>query len=125
MDLKLVALLNAAVFLCLLYLSEAFSASSVSCCTELGDHIPKRMLRRAKSYKIQQSNGICNLRAIVLYTKHKILCVNPKNRIIKKWIQKKERDKIKKKPTGVSKRKRKQKKKQHKKKSKMQKQNSS
>ncbi|XP_053313927.1 C-C motif chemokine 28 [Spea bombifrons] len=105
MDLRLVNLLVLAAFFCYLQLSEAFINSKIQCCTEYSDRIPKKVLQRVKSYKIQQANGICNLRAVVLYTRHKTLCMNPKNKHVMRWIKKKNKDQCQKTSTCVGKKK--------------------
>ncbi|KAM4709077.1 C-C motif chemokine 28 [Discoglossus pictus] len=91
MDLRIVSLIATTIILFILQLSEAFSSSNVSCCTELGNHMPKRLLQRVKKYEIQKNNGICDLQAIVLYTKRKIFCMNPQNPTLQKWIEMKKK----------------------------------
>ncbi|KAG8456661.1 hypothetical protein GDO86_002444, partial [Hymenochirus boettgeri] len=81
-----------------------FFTANVGCCTEQSDHISKRLLQRVKSYAIQQNNGICDIRAILLYTKHKVLCANPNNVLIHKWIQKNKPNQYKKKISSMKRR---------------------
>ncbi|XP_040194971.1 C-C motif chemokine 28 isoform X2 [Rana temporaria] len=83
------ALRLASSFLCLLCLTEAFSAFSSSCCTELGERISKNTLKKVIRYKIQRRDGLCHLQAFVLYTKEKTLCVSPKSKRVRTWIAKK------------------------------------
>ncbi|CAJ0952026.1 unnamed protein product [Ranitomeya imitator] len=80
----------AAVLLCTLYVSDAaFSISSTSCCTQLGEKISRKHLEKVKRYEIQKQDGNCHLQAIVLYTNDQTLCINPKNLRVQQWIQRK------------------------------------
>ncbi|XP_063310096.1 C-C motif chemokine 28 [Pelobates fuscus] len=78
-------------FICYLQLSEAFMSYQIQCCTEYRDHIPKKVLKRVETYKIQAANGICDVRAIVLRTKRRTICINPTNKQVLKWIEKKKK----------------------------------
>ncbi|OCU02557.1 C-C motif chemokine 28 [Xenopus laevis] len=85
---KPLAWLSAALFLGLVPISEEFFSGSISCCTEHSDKVSQGLLQRVRKFEIQQNNGICNIRAVVLYTKHKALCVNPNNVLLNEWIEK-------------------------------------
>ncbi|KAE8636386.1 hypothetical protein XENTR_v10002968 [Xenopus tropicalis] len=112
MDIKPRAWLSAALFLGLLQISEEFFSGSISCCTEHSDQISRGLLQRVRKFEIQQNNGLCNIRAVVLYTKHKVLCANPDNVLLNQWIEKRKgKEKKKKNISWGSKKKRKGKKK--------------
>nr|XP_033787732.1 C-C motif chemokine 28 [Geotrypetes seraphini] len=81
MDMKVIAVLI--LLHMMMQLSEPLSASSPSCCTEVANHISKKILRRVLRYEKQTADGICVLSAIILYTRHKKLCAKPKIQLIK------------------------------------------
>ncbi|XP_030048960.1 C-C motif chemokine 28 [Microcaecilia unicolor] len=89
MDMKVIAVL---IFLHMMQLSEPLTGSSSSCCTEVANHVSKKLLRRVLRFEMQRAVGICPLPAIVLYTRHKKLCANPKIQLIKKWRKKNDKN---------------------------------
>ncbi|KAG9488236.1 hypothetical protein GDO78_007827, partial [Eleutherodactylus coqui] len=57
------------------------------CCTQLGEHVSKTLLRKVKSYEIQKQDGTCHLQAVLLHLQHKTLCVSPENKLLQQWIK--------------------------------------
>ncbi|XP_075432021.1 C-C motif chemokine 28 [Ascaphus truei] len=90
----------AAVLLGFLHLSEALSLPNVNCCTEVSQDITDVILERVLGFELQESDGICNLRAVRLYTRRKTLCANPDHTIVKNWMEQKRDVKPKKKGAG-------------------------
>ncbi|XP_078533418.1 C-C motif chemokine 28 [Lissotriton helveticus] len=88
----LTALAGLVLACCWFQPSEAFSPNGISCCTEVGDHLSMKALRRVLSCEIQRADGVCDIAAVVLHTKYKILCANPNNKNVKRWMKKKCRD---------------------------------
>ncbi|XP_029433697.1 C-C motif chemokine 28 isoform X2 [Rhinatrema bivittatum] len=82
MDVKITAVL---VLLYLMQLSEPLTGSTSDCCTQLANHISKKILRRVLRFDMQRADGLCAVSALVLHTRHKKLCVNPKIQSINKW----------------------------------------
>ncbi|XP_073536398.1 C-C motif chemokine 28 [Phyllobates terribilis] len=83
----------AALLLCVLYVADAaFSSSSTSCCTQLGEKISKTLLKKVNRYEIQKQDGNCHLQAVVLYLNRKTLCISPKNLRVQKWIKRKNKE---------------------------------
>ncbi|XP_060092428.1 C-C motif chemokine 28 [Heteronotia binoei] len=74
----------------ILHISEAMFPVIVDCCTEVARHIPRRRLRTVVKFKIQKGE-VCKIPAVILYTKHKKLCVSPQNKHVKRWIKQKEK----------------------------------
>uniref|UniRef100_A0A8C3RK68 C-C motif chemokine n=1 Tax=Chelydra serpentina TaxID=8475 RepID=A0A8C3RK68_CHESE len=60
---------------------------SFNCCTEASQHVPRRLLRKVIKFEIQKDDGMCNIPAVILYVKHKKLCVSSHNKTIKKWMK--------------------------------------
>ncbi|XP_069483332.1 C-C motif chemokine 28 [Ambystoma mexicanum] len=83
MNANVLALL--ALLVCCFQLSNAINSRGISCCTEVGNHISRKILSRVQRCEIQREDGLCNIAAVVLYTKKKTLCVNPKNKHVRKW----------------------------------------
>ncbi|NXJ00973.1 CCL28 protein, partial [Psophia crepitans] len=67
---------------------SALFPGAFSCCTEISDEIPGRILQRVQRFEIQKADGLCHLEAAILYIKGRKFCVNPRNRKFKKWRQK-------------------------------------
>nr|XP_056705030.1 C-C motif chemokine 28 [Euleptes europaea] len=78
----------AAFALLILHVSEAIFPVIVDCCTEVAYHISRRRLRTVVKFKIQKDE-VCKIPAVILYTKHKKLCVSPQNKHVKRWIKQK------------------------------------
>ncbi|XP_077203185.1 C-C motif chemokine 28 [Paroedura picta] len=72
----------------ILHVSEAIFPVIVDCCTEVAYQIPRRRLRTVVKFKIQKDD-LCRIPAVILYTKHKKLCVSPQNKHVKRWIKQK------------------------------------
>ncbi|XP_077058833.1 C-C motif chemokine 25b [Siphateles boraxobius] len=73
------------VFLLLLacmYPSVA-QGSYENCCLKYIVGVRKSMRRNIKSYRVQETDGGCNIRAIVLKLKRKTLCADPRQQ----WVQ--------------------------------------
>ncbi|XP_075043139.1 C-C motif chemokine 27 [Mixophyes fleayi] len=60
---------------------------SISCCTRLAKRIPKNMLKHVTKVRSQKKDGICSLRAIVLYVENKQRCMDPKNKVLQLWLK--------------------------------------
>uniref|UniRef100_A0A8C8RAU2 C-C motif chemokine n=1 Tax=Pelusios castaneus TaxID=367368 RepID=A0A8C8RAU2_9SAUR len=87
MDLKLASLF-AALALVVVHTSEATLFPVVfNCCTEVSQHVPRRLLQKVQKFEIQKDDGVCNLQAVILYVNHKRLCVSTQNKNIKKWMK--------------------------------------
>ncbi|KAK1174427.1 C-C motif chemokine 28-like [Acipenser oxyrinchus oxyrinchus] len=78
--------------LALLVIFSAFGittteASLASCCSQTGTRIPMRLLKRVNKFDIQKSDGICDIKAVILYYRRKKFCADPENNSLKKWIR--------------------------------------
>ncbi|XP_054843151.1 C-C motif chemokine 28 [Eublepharis macularius] len=69
--------------------SNAMFPVIVDCCTEVAHNIPRRRLRTVEKFKIQKGE-VCKIPAVILYTKHKKLCVSLQNKHVKRWIKQKD-----------------------------------
>ncbi|KAJ1210170.1 hypothetical protein NDU88_005538 [Pleurodeles waltl] len=87
MDPKVLTVLAGLVLLRWFQPSEAFSPNGISCCTEVGNHISKKALSRVLNCEIQRADGVCDIAAVVLHTKHKILCASPNSKHVKRWMK--------------------------------------
>ncbi|XP_041106591.1 C-C motif chemokine 28-like [Polyodon spathula] len=83
MDPKILVLL---VILTAVGITEAVLAS---CCSQTGTRIPMRLLKRVNKFEIQKSNGICDIKAVILHYRRKKFCADPENNTLKKWIRQK------------------------------------
>ncbi|XP_068127919.1 C-C motif chemokine 28 isoform X2 [Hyperolius riggenbachi] len=99
MDVTMTVLRLAALFLCALYITEAFSGSSSTCCTQLGKKVSKKVLQKVIDIKKQKKDGVCHLQAFVLYTRERTLCVSTRNKQVKKkWIEMQDKEASTRKP---------------------------
>ncbi|KAM5330038.1 C-C motif chemokine 28 [Glossophaga mutica] len=78
------AALAACVALCP---SEAILPIASSCCTEVSQHIPRRLLERVNVCRIQRADGDCDLAAVILHLKRRRICVSPHSRAVKQWMK--------------------------------------
>ncbi|XP_040191559.1 C-C motif chemokine 27 [Rana temporaria] len=69
-------------------LCQGMPIRTVSCCTKLAKHIPKNLLKNVMKVRFQKRDGLCNLRAIVLYVGRQQKCVDPNNKALIGWIKK-------------------------------------
>ncbi|XP_029442568.1 C-C motif chemokine 27-like [Rhinatrema bivittatum] len=58
-----------------------------TCCTEVARAVPRRMFTRVKKVTFQLNDGVCKVEAAVLTLKNKKLCIDPKNKDLMKWLQ--------------------------------------
>ncbi|XP_067401774.1 C-C motif chemokine 28 [Emydura macquarii macquarii] len=87
MDLKLVTLFAALAFV-VVHTSEAtLFPVAFNCCTEVSQHVSRKLLKEVLQFEIQKDDGVCNLPAVILYVKQKKLCVSTQNKNIKKWMK--------------------------------------
>ncbi|XP_048451336.1 C-C motif chemokine 28-like [Rhincodon typus] len=86
MELKLVALLLIS-FTVLLHTAEAMPTSRVAnCCTRVSNKINLRMLKSVKSFEIQHQRA-CTIKAVILHMARCIICIDPNNAALQKWMQ--------------------------------------
>ncbi|OCU02761.1 C-C motif chemokine 28-like [Xenopus laevis] len=71
-----------------LYCTDGLPTNFAHCCTEVARRIPQNLLPRVTGVQIQKSDGICNIRAVVLQVNNKKICMDPKNRSLQKWMKK-------------------------------------
>ncbi|XP_051017750.1 C-C motif chemokine 25 [Acomys russatus] len=57
------------------------------CCLGYQPRIKWTILRHALRYSWQDVNGSCNLRAVIFYFRHKVLCGNPEDRNVKRAMK--------------------------------------
>ncbi|XP_041087343.1 C-C motif chemokine 28-like [Polyodon spathula] len=81
MDLRILALL---VLFSAVGITEA---SLASCCSQTGTSIPMRLLKKINKFDIQKSDGICDIKAVILHYRRKKFCADPENSTLKKWIR--------------------------------------
>ncbi|XP_068128471.1 C-C motif chemokine 27 [Hyperolius riggenbachi] len=67
---------------------QGMPTHSVSCCTKLAKNFPKNLLKQVTKVRFQKKDGVCNLRAIVLYIGNQQKCVDPQNKTVQTWIKK-------------------------------------
>ncbi|XP_040276773.1 C-C motif chemokine 28-like [Bufo bufo] len=67
---------------------QGLAPSSASCCTQVAKHIPRNMLQQVTKVQLQKKDGICNIKAIVLHVDNQLKCMDPKNRLLQKWVRK-------------------------------------
>ncbi|KAE8636877.1 hypothetical protein XENTR_v10003182 [Xenopus tropicalis] len=84
----ILVLLLCATLCCVLYCADGLPTNFAHCCTEVARRIPRNLLPHVTGMRIQKNNGICNIRAVVLHVNNKQICLDPKNRSLQKWIQK-------------------------------------
>ncbi|XP_037020322.2 C-C motif chemokine 28 [Artibeus jamaicensis] len=70
-----------------LYPSEAILPIASSCCTEVSQHISRRLLERVNVCRIQRADGDCDLAAVILHFKRRRICVSPHSRTVKQWMK--------------------------------------
>ncbi|KAJ8011486.1 hypothetical protein DPEC_G00058720 [Dallia pectoralis] len=71
-----------------LYLSLA-QGSYEDCCLKYVHHMKPSSLRMVMSYRMQETDGGCNIPAVVLTMKKgKLICVDPKHQWVKNLIAK-------------------------------------
>ncbi|XP_073467709.1 C-C motif chemokine 27 [Aquarana catesbeiana] len=85
--LKLLALVALSMVL-ISALGQGMPIYTMSCCTQLAKHLPKNLLKNVTKVRFQKRDGICNLRAIVLYVGKKQKCMDPNNKALIAWIKK-------------------------------------
>ncbi|KAF6123482.1 C-C motif chemokine ligand 28 [Phyllostomus discolor] len=78
------AALAACVALCP---SDAILPIASSCCTEVSQHISRRLLQRVSVCHIQRADGDCDLAAVILHIKRRRICVSPHSRTVKQWMK--------------------------------------
>ncbi|XP_051950984.1 C-C motif chemokine 28-like [Xyrauchen texanus] len=49
-----------------------------NCCVKLSKNIPKHLLLQVSRYEIQTRYGACDMDAVIIHLKGKILCAHPK-----------------------------------------------
>ncbi|XP_048224203.1 C-C motif chemokine 28 [Perognathus longimembris pacificus] len=79
--------LMALVLCVVLPASQAILPIASSCCTEVSQHISRRLLERVNACRIQRADGDCDLAAVVLHVKHRRICVSPHSHTIKQWLR--------------------------------------
>ncbi|XP_036894362.1 C-C motif chemokine 28 [Sturnira hondurensis] len=70
-----------------LYPSDAILPIASSCCTEVSQHISRRLLERVNVCRIQRADGDCDLAAVILHVKRRRICASPHSRIVKQWMK--------------------------------------
>nr|XP_004664970.1 C-C motif chemokine 28 [Jaculus jaculus] len=80
------ALLAVAVCLALRGTKAVLPLAS-SCCTEVSQHISRRLLGRVNSCRIQRADGDCDLSAVILHIRRRRVCVSPHNHVLKQWMK--------------------------------------
>ncbi|NXP43948.1 CCL28 protein, partial [Heliornis fulica] len=59
-----------------------------SCCTEISNGIPRRILQRVEKFEIQKADGLCHLEAIILHVKGRKFCVSPRvHQLVENWMK--------------------------------------
>ncbi|XP_078071600.1 C-C motif chemokine 28-like [Mustelus asterias] len=87
MELKLAVLLLASVTT-LLHISTAIpNTQVVNCCTQVANKMNPRILKIAKGFEIQRDH-ICAIKAVIVHTLKRALCLNPSNKHVQKWMKK-------------------------------------
>ncbi|XP_021490113.1 C-C motif chemokine 27 isoform X5 [Meriones unguiculatus] len=62
--------------------------SSTTCCTQLyRQPLPSRLLRRIVQVELQEADGDCHLKAVVLHLARRSVCVHPQNRSLARWFE--------------------------------------
>ncbi|XP_070592485.1 C-C motif chemokine 28 [Erythrolamprus reginae] len=69
------------------HMSDAIFPVFFDCCTEVAQHIPKRLLRRVVKFEIQKTGDFCRIPAVILHTRRKKLCVSSFNKHVKRWMK--------------------------------------
>ncbi|XP_024427703.1 C-C motif chemokine 28 [Desmodus rotundus] len=67
--------------------SEAILPIASSCCTEVSQHVSRRLLGKVNVCRIQRADGDCDLAAIILHVKRRRICVSPHSRTVKQWMK--------------------------------------
>lgn len=67
---------------------EAILPIASSCCTQVSQHVPRRLLERVNVCRVQRADGDCDLAAVILHIRHRRICVSPHSHTIKQWMKK-------------------------------------
>ncbi|XP_014316902.1 C-C motif chemokine 28 isoform X1 [Myotis lucifugus] len=59
-----------------------------SCCTAVSHHVPRRLLDRVHTCRIQRADGDCDLAAVILHVRHRRICASPHSHTVKQWMKK-------------------------------------
>ncbi|XP_019373445.1 PREDICTED: C-C motif chemokine 28 [Gavialis gangeticus] len=62
---------------------------SFNCCTEVSHYVPRSLLRQVQMFEIQKEDGVCHLPAVILYVRYEWLCASPRNKNVRRWLQRK------------------------------------
>ncbi|XP_005999079.1 C-C motif chemokine 28-like [Latimeria chalumnae] len=87
MGIKVILLFTVTILAVMEYL-EAIPMSHMNCCTQVSNSVTKSLLRKVERVQIQDHDGICHMKAMVLHIKGRKLCVNPRNKLLLKWLRK-------------------------------------
>ncbi|XP_042192239.1 C-C motif chemokine 28-like [Callorhinchus milii] len=86
MDTKIILLLLVTA-LAALHTTQGFPAfPPISCCTRVVNYFTKHLGKRVTKVEIQKTNH-CTIKAVVLHTSKRKLCVDPNNKALKKWLK--------------------------------------
>ncbi|KAM5193769.1 C-C motif chemokine 27 [Mantella aurantiaca] len=85
--LKLLALVALSLAM-IMELCQGLPIYTMACCTQLAKHMPKNLLKNVTKVRFQKKDGLCHLRAIVLYVGKQQKCMDPNNKALKTWIKK-------------------------------------
>ncbi|KAJ1211359.1 hypothetical protein NDU88_006719 [Pleurodeles waltl] len=83
-------MMKALVFFCALMLIlpslEGMPGRPPPCCTELAKTFRHHILKRVRDVTVQNKDGVCNIKAVVLHFKKRTVCVDPENRALLTWL---------------------------------------
>ncbi|XP_067838208.1 C-C motif chemokine 27-like [Heptranchias perlo] len=87
MEQKLTVLLLITVTALLHTVTAMPGSHAINCCTQVYNKINTRLLRRVIKFEIQ-GDQICDIKAVVLYTRLRTICADPDNAVLGMWLVK-------------------------------------